>query len=121
MPIHEFPAELTTGLENPNLKGVQAHHTVRRKSGVPTSGMTYLGLHDSAEAAEAARQESVVKPWEKTEPFTGASRKFTQTDADTMNQAWFDTTEVIELAPNEVYHPHGEDKKTHGVTDGATH
>ena len=88
----------------------RAHHTVQRKPGVPTFGMTYLGLHDSAAAAEAARASHV-----KSSDFFG----YAHSEIEEEIQEWLDSTEVVELAENEKYTPHGYPAMIHGINDGA--
>jgi hypothetical protein len=89
-----------------------------------TAGMTFCGLHDSQEAAEAARLKhgEEANPWRVVRGGITVN-EFTQGEADVRNQEWMQTTEVVFLKKDDNYRPHGsgEDSKIHGVDDGAIH
>ncbi len=119
--ITEPASTFEMGGHPPDLAGVRAHYTIRRKPGVPTAGMTYHGLHVSAEAAEVTRQAKIIKPWSGTKDVDGRWIGITEDKAAQMTQEWLDSTEVVELAENEKCRPHGESDKIHGQTDGVTH
>ena len=103
----------------------QQHHTIRRKPGHPTSGMAYLGLHDSAGGAEAARQANITKPWSGIKKIDGRKVGLSEKDAAEITQEWLDSTEVIELVEGQEYNVHSFKDGTFGIRnhgkDDGTH
>ena len=101
--IDEPLSTLEMGSQLPDIAGVRAHFTIKRKPGYPTSGMTYLGLHNSAPEAEEARQAE--------------SRRYRK--HPTVKAEWLETTEVVKLLEGEEYSEHGLGTLIHGENDGA--
>lgn len=105
---------------------VRAHHIIQRKPGYPTSGMTYGGLHNTAEEAEVERQVRAGKyrnsaRWSRQKKIS-TEPEITSKQTQQAAEEWLDSTEVIFMNVREEFLPCDHfpvaNELIHGINDG---